>query len=233
VFGAGLIEAIEDSTIAANESAVKPFGIAGHANRNGNDGTITRFGWKAQNKSLVIFSGEAYNVEQGITNELFPDERGERGIQDPVACHQVVAAPQDTVNYELSQPQQIIDDASNFANFMRFLAAPAQVSSYGDVTSAQIAAGEAAFNKAGCVGCHEKSMTVGCLFDVDPFEPTPRRKSVSPGARQFHHMKRFQRVDRFGRIGVSIPLEHVQLNRIGLEVRESKPVLLDRLQVLM
>src|SRR5262249_28153638 len=59
-FGAGLIEAIEDATILANDGIVKPFGIAGHVNRNGNDGTITRFGWKAQNKSLVIFSGEAY-----------------------------------------------------------------------------------------------------------------------------------------------------------------------------
>jgi CxxC motif-containing protein (DUF1111 family) len=96
-FGAGFIEAINDSTIAANESASKAFGIRGTANRNGNDGTITRFGWKAQNKSLVIFSGEAYNVEQGITNELFPDERGEGGVQDPVACHQVVPAPQDAV----------------------------------------------------------------------------------------------------------------------------------------
>src|SRR5438132_1664033 len=43
--------------------------------RTGNDGTITRFGWKAQNKSLLIFAGEAYNVEQGVTNELFPNER--------------------------------------------------------------------------------------------------------------------------------------------------------------
>jgi CxxC motif-containing protein (DUF1111 family) len=161
LFGAGLIEAIEDVTIAANETAAKPFGITGTANRNGNDGTITRFGWKAQNKSLVIFSGEAYNVEQGITNELFPDERGERGIQDPVACHRVVATPQDTVNYEMTQPQQIVDDTSNFANFMRFLAPPTQASSYGSVTSGQIAAGEAAFNKAGCVVCHKKSMTTG------------------------------------------------------------------------
>jgi len=60
----------------------------------------------------VIFSGEAYNVEQG----------------------------KDTVNYELTQPQQIVDDASNFANFMRFLAPPVQVSSYGAVTNAQIVA---------------------------------------------------------------------------------------------
>jgi CxxC motif-containing protein (DUF1111 family) len=44
---------------------------------------------------------------------------------------------------------------------MRFLAPPAQVTSYGSVTSAQIAAGEAAFNKAGCVVCHKKSMTTG------------------------------------------------------------------------
>jgi CxxC motif-containing protein (DUF1111 family) len=86
----------------------KPFGITGHVNRNGNDSTVTRFGWKAQNKSLTIFSGEAYNVEQGITNTLFPDERGEGGVQDPVACRQVVTAPQDTVNYEPTQPQRVL-----------------------------------------------------------------------------------------------------------------------------
>src|SRR5258705_13838144 len=42
---------------------------------------------------------------------------------------------------------------------MRFLAPPVQVSSYGSVTAAQIAAGETAFNKAGCNVCHIKSMT--------------------------------------------------------------------------
>jgi CxxC motif-containing protein (DUF1111 family) len=160
-FGAGLIEAIEDATILANVVGGKPFGILGTANRNGNDGTVTRFGWKAQNKSLVIFAGEAYNVEQGITNGLFPDERGEGGVPDPVACRQVVTAPQDTVNYELTQPQKVIDDVGNFADFMRFLAPPTQVSSYGSVTNAQIVAGEAAFNKAGCVVCHKKSMDTG------------------------------------------------------------------------
>jgi hypothetical protein len=75
-FGNGLIMAIPDETIRQNELAPKLYGITGHANRNGNDGTITRFGWKGQNKSLLIFSGEAYNVEQGFSNELFPDERG-------------------------------------------------------------------------------------------------------------------------------------------------------------
>jgi CxxC motif-containing protein (DUF1111 family) len=44
---------------------------------------------------------------------------------------------------------------------MRFLAAPVQVTSYEGATNAQITAGEAAFNKAGCNICHKKSMTTG------------------------------------------------------------------------
>jgi CxxC motif-containing protein (DUF1111 family) len=161
IFGAGLIEAIPDATIVANTAPGKRFSIGGKVNRNGNDGTVTRFGWKAQNKSLVIFAGEAYNVEQGITNELFPDERGEGGAPDPAVCHQVVPSPQDTINYELTQPQAVPDNTASFANFMRFLAPPEPVSSYGTVTAAQITAGETAFNKAGCNVCHMKSMTTG------------------------------------------------------------------------
>src|SRR4051794_9083698 len=64
-------------------------GIRGRFNTSGNDGTITRFGWKAQNKSLLLFSGEAYNVEMGISNQLFPQEREE----DP-ACG-ALPAPND------------------------------------------------------------------------------------------------------------------------------------------
>jgi len=160
VFGAGLIEAISDSTIAANEAAAKPFGIGGHANRNGNDGTITRFGWKAQNKSLVIFAGEAYNVEQGVTNELFPDERGEGGVQDSLACRTVPAA-QDHTHYELTQPQQVPGDAIAFANFMRFLAPPTAVSSYGSVTAASINNGRTQFSLVGCATCHMPSLPTG------------------------------------------------------------------------
>jgi CxxC motif-containing protein (DUF1111 family) len=80
LFGVGLIENIPDATIyanlAANAALKQSLGISGHPNVSGNDGTITRFGWKAQNKSVEMFAGEAYNVEMGVTNELFPDERG-------------------------------------------------------------------------------------------------------------------------------------------------------------
>ena len=164
-FGLGLIEAIEDEAIIANQSNTS-FGISGRVNRNGNDGTVTRFGWKAQNKSLVIFSGEAYNVEQGITNELFPDERGEGGVPDSVACRQVVTAPQDAVNVDLTQPQKVIDNVNAFANFMRFLAAPVQASSgYSTATrtvsQASITAGATVFTNIGCGSCHMPSMQTG------------------------------------------------------------------------
>ena len=159
-FGAGLIETIPDATIAANAVSYPSLAIQGHVNRNGNDGTITRFGWKAQNKSLVIFAGEAYNVEQGVTNELFPDERGEGGVQDPAACR-VVPSAQDHTNYEQTQPQSIPSDSVGFANFMRFLAPPAPVSSYGNATAASINNGRTQFGNAGCAVCHTPSMQTG------------------------------------------------------------------------
>jgi CxxC motif-containing protein (DUF1111 family) len=79
LFGAGLVESITDTAILKNAASPQKaaFAISGQVNRSGNDGTITRFGWKAQNKALVMFAGEAYNVEQGVTNELFPNERDE------------------------------------------------------------------------------------------------------------------------------------------------------------
>ena len=47
-FGAGLMENIDETTLLNNLAANSgTFGISGSLNRNGNDGTITRFGWKA------------------------------------------------------------------------------------------------------------------------------------------------------------------------------------------
>ena len=67
--------------------------LSGNANLSANDGTITRFGWKAQNKSLLMFAGEAYNVEMGISNQLFPQERDET----PTCLF--TATPNDTLNF--------------------------------------------------------------------------------------------------------------------------------------
>jgi CxxC motif-containing protein (DUF1111 family) len=152
VFGAGLIEAIADETILANVKSSPVMGVSGHVNREGNAGTITRFGWKAQNKSLLIFSAEAYNVEQGVTNELFPQER------DETAKCTFGTYPEDHTNFEETQPQKISSDAVNFANFMRMLAPPAPVTSYGSVSAASITQGSNLFVSVGCTLCHTPTM---------------------------------------------------------------------------
>jgi CxxC motif-containing protein (DUF1111 family) len=168
VFGAGLIEAISDSAILANMKADAPLkagmGISGHpnahlsgnANRSANDGTITRFGWKAQNKSLLMFASEAYNVEMGVTNQLFPQERDETPgcLFNPT--------PEDTLNFTPAPATTgnsntaVISDIEGFANFMRMLAPPTPA----PATPAS-EKGRATFARIGCVHCHTPSLTTG------------------------------------------------------------------------
>jgi CxxC motif-containing protein (DUF1111 family) len=162
VFGAGLIEAIPDSTILhnmrADVSTKARLGISGHpnahisgtANRSANDGTITRFGWKAQNKSLLIFSGEAYNVEMGVTNQLFPQERDET----PGCVFN--ATPEDTLNFSANPNTAVLSDIEAFADFMRMLAPPAPAPD-----TPLIVSGRAIFNRTGCSACHTPSLTTG------------------------------------------------------------------------
>jgi CxxC motif-containing protein (DUF1111 family) len=128
--------------------------ISGQTNNNGNDGTIARFGWKAQNKSLLVFSGEAYNVEMGITNEVFETER------DETAKCQFAAVPNDTTNMAAATPFDGLSDVQKFAIFMRLLGAPVpSTTSPGGSTS--IANGSSLFNSVGCALCHTPTMMTG------------------------------------------------------------------------
>ena len=152
-FGAGLIENISDATILANMTATAAnfpgLGISGQPNRSGNDGTITRFGWKAQNKSLEIFAGEAYNVEQGVSNELFPNERANPGETYPSSCI-FNGTPEDSTNFTAGSPA----DTAAFAAFMRFLDQP-QPSPNSPGGAQSIANGRRLFtNVVQCAACH-------------------------------------------------------------------------------
>ncbi len=166
VFGAGLIENLDDSTLLKNQAANlnNNFGIAGTFNRSGNDGTITRYGWKAQNKSLHIFAGEAYNVEMGISNELFPQDRplpeeDQLGTGLPTNCLNLSGSgyPEDTSNPNSRPSAAVLDDVSAFANFMRFLAPPPTglvVLNGHPVSTQSISAGNSLFSAIGCATCH-------------------------------------------------------------------------------
>lgn len=171
VYGAGLIEQIPDTVIVENQKheteKKEAYGINGRfnitmssrtntglPNRNGNDGTIARFGWKAQNKSLLVFAGEAYNVEMGISNELFPSERDE----NPTCQGQ--PAPNDRTHPEQSDPMEVLSDIEKFAAYMRLLAPP-EPSKDIPGGSASIEQGKSAFQKVGCAYCHTPQLMTG------------------------------------------------------------------------
>jgi CxxC motif-containing protein (DUF1111 family) len=131
-FGDGLVEGVSDLSLTnafqAQASANASLGISGQFNTSGNTGNITRFGWKAQNASLLMFAGEAYNVEEGVTNDLFPDERNSSASAQCTTAPE----PQDTVSttdggQSNSPASDFNSDITNFALFMRLLAPPTPV----------------------------------------------------------------------------------------------------------
>ncbi len=172
-FGLGLIENVADADLVNNagrENGLNSTIQNGIVNRSANDGTVARFGWKAQNKSLYLFAAEASNVEMGITNEVFPTEKTP-GVN--CATNQF---PEDQTNtvFQTGQAAADIDtfvssDVENFAAFMRFNGAPAQcdfasgVDSNGNALcnplgpSAQH--GHQLFGQLGCNVCHTENFT--------------------------------------------------------------------------
>jgi cytochrome c551/c552 len=160
--GLGLIESIQDREILAHHEASAalraPLGIAGHPNRSGNDGTITRFGWKAQNKSITMFAGEAYNVEMGITNEVFPTATEEdpdcNGPNKPLPNDVVRTDQDDHDNKAFDNPLHILPDWMQFQVMMRFTDGPAPDPN----PSASAQHGKMVFSDIGCGLCHTPQM---------------------------------------------------------------------------
>lgn len=186
VFGSGLIENIEESTLLSNLGSGSLYGVGGTLNRNPNDGTITRFGWKAQNKSLEIFAGEAYNVEQGVSNELFTQERPspeeDRASGLPAQCR-INPMPEDHTNFNMAAVGTP-SDTVQFAMFMRLLKAPVQNSTTPGGPGS-ILNGEALFTDVGCAACHHRSFTTA------PSDFTPDLGNATAklwSDLQIHHM---------------------------------------------
>jgi CxxC motif-containing protein (DUF1111 family) len=201
LFGTGLLENVDDSTLLVNRNTnlSNNFGITGDFNHNGNDGTISRFGWKAQNRSLHIFSGEAYNVEMGISNLLFPQDRplpgednngGAGGTGLPASCLNLglKGYPEDS-NNPGTTGTATLDDVSAFANFMRLLAPPAAggvVLNGVAVSAASISNGRSLFSSVGCATCHNPT-----LGNTQASNVTPSLGGAAVNAftdLEFHHM---------------------------------------------
>lgn len=185
-----LVESTPDATLQANLTSTScvrsKLGIGGSFNTSGNDGTITRFGWKAQNKSLLIFVSEAYNVEQGVTNEGFPNER------NTTAGCVFNATPEDSsniLNPNQSSPNvgmtvgtvsEMSSDVVNFALFIRLSAPPNPAPPNSSITN-----GQSLFSQIGCNLCHSPhSRRVAIYRDVQSdLSPVLRLRPASHGRR--------------------------------------------------
>jgi CxxC motif-containing protein (DUF1111 family) len=160
LFGLGLVEATSDqaliNNLTATAAARSTLGIGGSFNTSGNDGSITRFGWKAQNKSLLMFAGEAYNVEMGVSNELFPNERS------AVLGCVFNSSPEDLTHAvngsggTTGTASEMSSDVVNFALFARLSAPPTPA-----LSTASTLNGAALFSSIGCSLCHTPTLTTG------------------------------------------------------------------------
>ena len=179
MLGLGLIESIQDREILQHHDATSAqrsaLGISGHPNRSGNDGTITRFGWKAQNKSITIFAGEAYNVEMGITNEIFPTAMEEdsncQGPNKPEPNDIVRTAVNDTGNQAFDNPLHIMPDWLQFQLMMRFTDGPAP----DPHPSESAERGRELFGRVGCALCHTPRMQTAPVMNSAVLQNRPVR----------------------------------------------------------
>lgn len=150
LFGLGLVDAVPDAeflTLARLQKRFQP-AIAGRANIVTNVATgkpgVGKFGWKSQVPSLLVFAGDAYLNEMGITTPMFPDENCPNGDCDALACDPLPGVDDDN------------DDVEAFRDYMTMLAPPRAL-------RATFAAsdGSRLFDRVGCAGCHVRTLVTG------------------------------------------------------------------------
>ncbi len=158
LFGAGLIEAIPDSALRALAARPgKPDGIKGRVSVvtdvAGGAERVGRFGWKAQQATLLAFSADAYANEMGVTNRFFRADNAPNGKFELLDRADRILDPEDEAD-----PATGRADIDRVADYMRLIAAPPRS---GPVDSPQVRAGQAVFNSLNCVECHTPSLRTG------------------------------------------------------------------------
>lgn len=163
LLGDGFVEAINGSTLQ-DISNNQPAGMKGQlvlvpVLEAPDSFRIGRFGWKAQQASLLSFSGDAYINEMGITNRLFPNEF-------TTVC--------DDIDDPLPNGEDAENDIDAFTRFMRATKAPPRDKIL--ATSPDGQAGADLFKQIGCTICHVPTITTapaGTLINGGTFTIPP------------------------------------------------------------
>lgn len=153
VFGLGLLEAVDESTILtyADEYDANGDGISGKPNYVwdvlSNSTKLGRFGWKANNPTILQQSAGAYNEDMGITNYVFPTESSHGQIQ------------YDTRNDDPELPDSLLRAVSFY---VQTLAVPVRR----NASDPEVLHGKELFTQASCASCHRPSMVTGVHVEL-------------------------------------------------------------------
>jgi len=163
--GDGFVEALANTTLENNVAAQPlaqrgtltnvPVTEAGNALRHG------RFGWKAQQASLLSFAGDAYLNEMGITNP-FDGFGGRSSSAADAGTHENPASTAEgVINVTfpsafdpVQDPEDDGDDVLAFADFMAATRAPGRQ----NPIPAAATRGDSLFNSVGCNVCHTRTL---------------------------------------------------------------------------
>ena len=163
VFGLGLLEAIPEKIILtyADEIDVNGDGISGKPNYVWDvvkkRYALGRFGWKANQPTLLQQVASAYHDDMGITTSLFLIENS-------------AGQPQLTENRTTPEVSDEILDVVTF--YVQTLAVPARR----NVDDPQVMHGEQLFAQAQCASCHIPTLRTGVLSGV----PSVSNQTIHP-----------------------------------------------------
>jgi len=163
--GDGFVECISN-TVLQNNVAAQPSGQRGTLTQvpvteAKNALRVGRFGWKAQQASLLSFAGDAYLNEMGITSKFAGNEG--RSSSDPNAgttenpCTTAEGVKNCTGGEfdPVADPEDDGGDVLAFADFMAATRAPGRQ----NPIPAAANRGDSLFNSVGCAVCHTRSFT--------------------------------------------------------------------------
>ena len=163
VFGLGLLEAIPENAILtyADEADVDGDGISGKPNYVwdvvAQRYTLGRFGWKANQPTLLQQVAAAYNDDMGITTSLFFVENS--AGQSQLTEHSVTP--------------EVSDEILEVVTFyVQTLAVPARR----DIDDPQVKQGEQLFAEAQCANCHVPTLRTSVLAGV----PSVSNQTIHP-----------------------------------------------------
>lgn len=167
-FGLGLLEAVDEATIAAlaDPDDRDGDGISGRTNRVWDvargTSTLGRFGWKANQPTIVQQTAGAFLGDIGITSSLFPNESCPPPQE---ACSKATTG--NPGSYEL--PQRTLELVTAYG---LTLAVPARR----DVGDPEVVRGERLFSSMGCASCHVPKLSTGDY----PAIPELSRQTIRP-----------------------------------------------------